>query len=89
MPLISYRCPEGHEFTRLFQAKPSASVPCKHEGCALEASRKLGAPASQSTYTVSQGLARDVEVSHSVIEAEVGKIEKGYANDDHKLKKLY
>ena len=88
MPMIKYRCADGHEFNKMYVEKPVESkIECKI--CGKEASRQLGSPKKHSIYTVSQGLGRDVEVSHTVIDNERNKIEKGYDTSDEKLREKY
>jgi len=90
MPMINYKCKEGHISKKLYRGQDILKeVPCKEEECDLMAKKLLGAPNQKSTYTVKQGDLTDVELSHSTIEAEQKKLDEGYANDDEKLRKIY
>ena len=89
MPMISYKCEHNHITKKLYTGgtKIESVVDCKE--CGAPGKRQLSAPNSHSTFTISQGLTKDVEVSHSIIKAEESKIHKGYAADDEKLRKPY
>lgn len=88
MPMITYRCSNGHTFKKLYTTeKVKPMNPCTK--CDEMGKRQLGSPQSMSTFTVSQGLNKDVEVSHSIIKAEESKIHKGYSEEDEKLKEIY
>jgi len=93
MPLIKYQCQAcGEVFSRLYRGDEEIkkTTPCAIVGCEGKALKLLGAPKSMSTQVIDNGgNTRPVEVSHSVVDAERDKIEKGYADYDKELRKPY